>query len=118
MPYSILIIFGINKYSRKKVEFKTGWPSGLRRWIKAPISSGAWVRIPLQSILFHQFELIYAFVPKYDSIIVNWVPVTFCIFSIFEFGTLKFQQTIELLFRVFQSIETRKCKRALIHTCL
>ena len=28
---------------------KTGWPSGLRRWIKAPISSGAWVRIPLQS---------------------------------------------------------------------
>ena len=29
--------------------FKTGWPSGLRRWIKAPISSGAWVRIPLQS---------------------------------------------------------------------
>ena len=32
--------------------FKTGWPSGLRRWIKAPISSGAWVRIPLQSIFF------------------------------------------------------------------
>ena len=22
------------------------WPSGLRRWIKAPISQGAWVRIP------------------------------------------------------------------------
>ncbi len=22
------------------------WPSGLRRWIKAPVSSGAWVRIP------------------------------------------------------------------------
>ena len=30
----------------------TGWPSGLRRWIKAPISSGAWVRIPLQSSVF------------------------------------------------------------------
>ena len=34
-------------------ESKTGWPSGLRRWIKAPISSGAWVRIPLQSIFFN-----------------------------------------------------------------
>ena len=28
---------------------KTGWPSGLRRQIKALVSSGAWVRIPLQS---------------------------------------------------------------------
>ena len=36
-------------------ESKTGWPSGLRRWIKAPISSGAWVRIPLQSIFFINF---------------------------------------------------------------
>ena len=25
---------------------KVAWPSGLRRWIKAPVSSGAWVRIP------------------------------------------------------------------------
>ena len=30
----------------------SGWPSGLRRWIKAPISSEAWVRIPLQTIFF------------------------------------------------------------------
>ena len=37
----------------KRVELKTGWPSGLRRWIKAPISSGAWVRIPLQSNIFY-----------------------------------------------------------------
>ena len=22
------------------------WPSGLRRWFKAPVSSEAWVRIP------------------------------------------------------------------------
>ena len=35
--------------------YKTGWPSGLRRWIKAPISSGAWVRIPLQSNLFGHY---------------------------------------------------------------
>ena len=40
------------KYTRLEVEFKTGWPSGLRRWIKAPISSGAWVRIQIQSNLF------------------------------------------------------------------
>ena len=25
---------------------RVAWPSGLRRWIKAPVSSGAWVRIP------------------------------------------------------------------------
>ena len=25
------------------------WPSGLRRWIKAPVSSGAWVRVPPKS---------------------------------------------------------------------
>ena len=31
---------------------KTGWPSGLRRQIKALVSSEAWVRIPLQSNLF------------------------------------------------------------------
>ena len=40
------------KLRHKRDEFKTGWPSGLRRWIKAPISSGAWVRIPLQSNTF------------------------------------------------------------------
>ena len=27
------------------------WPSGLRRWIKAPVSSEAWVRIPLLPFL-------------------------------------------------------------------
>ncbi len=25
---------------------RVAWPSGLRRWIKAPVFSGAWVRIP------------------------------------------------------------------------
>ena len=25
---------------------RVAWPSGLRRWFKAPVSSGAWVRIP------------------------------------------------------------------------
>ena len=36
----------------KKGLIQTGWPSGLRRQIKALVSSGAWVRIPLQSNLF------------------------------------------------------------------
>ena len=32
---------------------KVAWPSGLRRWFKAPVSSEAWVRIPpLPKILF------------------------------------------------------------------
>ena len=29
-----------------KQDFRVAWPSGLRRWFKAPVSSGAWVRIP------------------------------------------------------------------------
>ena len=33
-------------------ELVFGWPSGLRRWFKAPVSSGAWVRIPLRTLLF------------------------------------------------------------------
>ena len=30
------------------------WPSGLRRWFKAPVPSGAWVRIPLSSTLLQE----------------------------------------------------------------
>ena len=30
----------------QRIEKKVAWPSGLRRWFKAPVSSGAWVRIP------------------------------------------------------------------------
>ena len=35
------------------------WPSGLRRWFKAPVSSEAWVRIPLSSGSFcHSYLLV------------------------------------------------------------
>ena len=35
---------------------KVAWPSGLRRWFKAPVSSEAWVRIPLlPNIIFGLF---------------------------------------------------------------
>ena len=40
--------------------YKVAWPSGLRRWFKAPVSSEAWVRIPpLPEIIFtlQQYEL-------------------------------------------------------------
>ena len=33
---------------------RVAWPSGLRRWFKAPVSSEAWVRIPpLPECFFH-----------------------------------------------------------------
>ena len=34
---------------------QVAWPSGLRRWFKAPVSSGAWVRIPPLPITFSSF---------------------------------------------------------------
>ena len=34
---------------------KVAWPSGLRRWFKAPVSSEAWVRIPPLPDIFFSF---------------------------------------------------------------
>ncbi len=34
------------KAARGNQPYRVAWPSGLRRWIKAPVSSGAWVQIP------------------------------------------------------------------------
>ena len=34
------------------LSYMIAWPSGLRRWFKAPVSSEAWVRIPPLSLLF------------------------------------------------------------------
>ena len=34
------------------------WPSGLRRWFKAPVSSGAWVRIPLRTPFFRRYNVL------------------------------------------------------------
>ena len=33
------------------------WPSGLRRWFKAPVSSEAWVRIPPLSSFYFNLSL-------------------------------------------------------------
>ena len=38
-----------NAYINKtliSLEARIAWPSGLRRWFKAPVTSVAWVRIP------------------------------------------------------------------------
>ena len=42
----------ISKTNLQHVFKKVAWPSGLRRWFKAPVSSGAWVRIPPLPISF------------------------------------------------------------------
>ena len=40
---------------------EVAWPSGLRRWFKAPVSSGAWVRIPpLPAGFFFFFVKVFA----------------------------------------------------------
>ena len=38
---------------------KVAWPSGLRRWFKAPVSSEAWVRIPPLPELFSSENIYY-----------------------------------------------------------
>ena len=49
-------IFCINWLDYLFVE-QVAWPSGLRRWFKAPVSSEAWVRIPpLPSTIFDAFK--------------------------------------------------------------
>ncbi len=48
--FSRICIGPDNSQSKRPMEHmlsRVAWPSGLRRWIKAPVSSGAWVRIPL-----------------------------------------------------------------------
>ena len=49
-----------------------GWPSGLRRWFKAPVSSGAWVRIPLRTPFCSNNESAIGLVVKY--LVANEVP--------------------------------------------
>ena len=33
--------------------YSVAWPSGLRRWFKAPVSSEAWVRVPPLPVVFN-----------------------------------------------------------------
>ena len=38
--------YGTGQFSIIMSLYLVGWPSGLRRWFKAPVISMAWVRIP------------------------------------------------------------------------
>ena len=45
-------------YSIRPIVCRTvAWPSGLRRWFKAPVSSEAWVRIPPLPYSFFPFSV-------------------------------------------------------------
>ena len=53
---------------------EVAWPSGLRRWFKAPVSSEEWVRIPpLPSNVLTAITDI-----DYLSCIKNWIVAAFC----------------------------------------
>ena len=59
------------------------WPSGLRRWFKAPVSSEAWVRIPPLPDLF--FVLFSIFKKKYDLVMKQkWAHVATYFTSLVE----------------------------------
>ena len=44
-------------YNLLTVVTRVAWPSGLRRWFKAPVSSGAWVRIPPLPTLLYTIQV-------------------------------------------------------------
>ena len=46
MQIPLLTNILIPNFSPSCLYTKVAWPSGLRRWFKAPVSSEAWVRIP------------------------------------------------------------------------
>ena len=48
MPNQINVLFNLPLIHGRQV----AWPSGLRRWFKAPVSSEAWVRIPPLPLIF------------------------------------------------------------------
>ena len=48
MPNQINLLFNLPHIHGRPV----AWPSGLRRWFKAPVSSEAWVRIPPLPLIF------------------------------------------------------------------
>ena len=69
-----------------KIFKEVAWPSGLRRWFKAPVSSEAWVRIPplpdfffvfrnvnnsQYKYLLHSTEYIYVLFSRLSDISIN-----------------------------------------------
>ena len=60
------------------LESMTGWPSGLRRQIKALVSSEAWVRIPLQSIVFSSCYSLFMFWQRNNKGFEGMLGYSFC----------------------------------------
>ena len=56
----------------KGTKSRVAWPSGLRRWFKAPVSSEAWVRIPPLPIFFND-------VSCGDNSTLSYINITTCI---------------------------------------
>ncbi len=55
---------------------KVAWPSGLRRWFKAPVSSEAWVQIPPLPKTFSSFSVLsYLFKALFYSKPRFWVVI-------------------------------------------
>ena len=50
---------------------EVAWPSGLRRWFKAPVSSGAWVRIPPLPAGFLFFFFVKVFAELYYDVLTQ-----------------------------------------------
>ena len=76
------------------------WPSGLRRWFKAPVSSEAWVRIPplpLKLFFFHT-EL---FFPPQEKITANCTFFSLLAILIFFFSCESEMIGFWLCFSVF-----------------
>ena len=66
------------------------WPSGLRRWFKAPVSAGAWVRIPPLPFCFTEGFLLLLSKKSYlRSLILVILPrrASFCVLIRFDSHT-------------------------------
>ena len=68
LPFKVLVVM-LNFVVRMRLCLhKVAWPSGLRRWFKAPVSSEAWVRIPpLPDIFFSSSGV------QVKTIVLDWL---------------------------------------------
>jgi hypothetical protein len=62
-PFGSLVVVGFRLPTHLGVRLGGGWPSGLRRWFKAPFSSEAWVQVPLRSFFLLQKFWVISFPP-------------------------------------------------------
>ena len=75
---------------------RIAWPSGLRRWFKAPVTSVAWVRIPpLSNCIETRWQQWYILlIACIDDSVVQWCKATVSILSV----CIEFQKNNSLQF--------------------